>query len=1347
MRRRSSASGKLAKARRQKAGMRNVRTVRKRGSSNAGQETEVVRLRRELEEAREQQTAAADVLQVISRSTFDLRAVLDTLVESAARVCEALNATIYLRDGAVAVIHSHFGPLEVTPIGTRQVLNINWVGGHAMLEARTVHVPDLLNSDEYPEGRKIASRLGHRTTLAVPLFRNETAIGAILLRRQEVRPFTDRQIAQVQNFAAQAVIAIENARLLNELRQRTADLTESLQQQTATSEILDVISNSPTDSQPAFNAIVRSGLRLFPDAAIMIGLLDGDVVRAAAIADADPAGAEALRARTPLPLSREFITSTAILDRREIDLPDVREAPEELAAGARNFLASGYRAQTVVPMMRGEAAIGTVNVVRRRPGPLSDKQRELLRIFANQAVIAIENTRLFNELRESLQQQTATADVLKVISRSTFDLPTVLNTLADSAGTLCQAENVQIVLRDGEVYRLVACNGFSPEYQEYVRQHPIPVGGGTLVGRTALVVAPVHIPDVLADSEYTYREGQRLAGYRAMLGVPLVREGSCIGVMAMTRQAPQPFTAKQIELANTFANQAVIAIENVRLFEAEQQRTRELSESLERQTATSDVLSIISSSPGELEPVFEAMLAKATHLCEAKFGALYLFEGGSFRVVAVHGSAPPSFVEARRQYPLLPATPGTSLGRVAATKQTVQIPDAQAEPAYRITTAASVGLETGGLRTVLSVPMLKEGELIGTFNLFRQEVRPFTDKQIEVVTNFAAQAVIAIENARLLNELRQRTTDLAESLEQQTATSNVLEVISRSAFDLQAVFETVAESSVRLCGSDRAFIYRFDGELLRIAATFNAPQDLKDFVSRNPLRPGRDSASGRAALERRTIHIPDVLADPEYTYGSKYVEAIRTMLAVPILKGDDLLGVLGSYHLAEVRPFTDKQIALVETFADQAAIAIDNVRLLDELRQSLEQQTATADMLKLISRSTFDLRSVLNTLVESAARLCEADITTISRQKEGHYHVVAAYGFPPGLQDYYETMPMDQGRGSLFGRILLERKPVQIVDVLADPEYAMHELQKRAGFRTVLGVPLLRDGIPIGILSVNRTTVRPFTDKQIELVTAFADQAAIAIENVRLFDEIQEKSRQLEEASQHKSQFLANMSHELRTPLNAILGYTELMTDGAYGEPSEKMLGILKRLEANGKHLLGLINDVLDLSKIEAGQLILELSDYCIQDIAQTVRSTLEPLAADKKLGFKVEVAAQMPPGHGDGRRLTQVLINLVGNAIKFTDTGEVAIKAEAHNGSFHVSVRDTGPGISSADQARLFQEFQQADNAITRKKGGTGLGLAISKRIIEMHGGRIWVESHPGQGSTFTFTLPVIVERQVEAA
>jgi signal transduction histidine kinase len=469
----------------------------------------------------------------------------------------------------------------------------------------------------------------------------------------------------------------------------------------------------------------------------------------------------------------------------------------------------------------------------------------------------------------------------------------------------------------------------------------------------------------------------------------------------------------------------------------------------------------------------------------------------------------------------------------------------------------------------------------------------------------------------------------------------------------------------------------------------------------------------------------------------------RTVLGVPMLKDNDLIGVFAICR-QEVRPFSDKQVELVQNFASQAVIAIENTRLLKELRQSLQQQTSTADVLRVISRSTFDLKTVLNTLVESVARLCEADLASIPRRAGAIFDHVATYGYSPEFREFLERNPIKPGRGTVTGRAVLEGKIIHIPDVLDDPEYDYIEGQKVGGYRTLLGVPLMRNGAAIGVLAVARSAARPFTAQQIELAQTFADQAVIAIENVRLFEEIQEKSRQLEVASQHKSQFLANMSHELRTPLNAILGYTELILDSIYGEPTEKMREVLERLQANGKHLLGLINDVLDLSKIEAGQLTLDLADYSVQDIVHTVITAVEPLASGKQLALTAEVAPNLPRGHGDGRRLAQVLLNLVGNAIKFTDQGEVAIKAATSDGLFTVAVRDTGPGIAPGDRAKIFEEFQQADNSVTRRKGGTGLGLSIAKRIIEMHGGRIWVESEIGKGSTFAFTIPVHVNRPV---
>jgi signal transduction histidine kinase/DNA-binding response OmpR family regulator len=591
---------------------------------------------------------------------------------------------------------------------------------------------------------------------------------------------------------------------------------------------------------------------------------------------------------------------------------------------------------------------------------------------------------------------------------------------------------------------------------------------------------------------------------------------------------------------------------------------RERDEALEQLAAASEVLNVISTSPDDLRPVFRAILENATRICEAKFGVLLMYNGDAFSAEALH-KVPSAFADFLRRGPIRPG-PHISFARAVKSKQPIQYADVTKIRSYiRQEPLAIAAVELGGYRTILSVPMLRSRAPIGVIVMFRQEVRPFGDKQIVLLQNFAAQAVIAIENTRLLNELR-------ESLQQQTATSDVLEVISRSAFDLKVVFETVAESSVRLCGANRAFIYRFDGELLRLAAAFNAPQKLQEWLEQKPIRAGRQGAAARAALEGRTIHIPDVLVDPEYSWGVKDVEAIRTVLAVPILKGDELLGVMIIYRLEEVRPFTKNQIALVETFADQAAIAI---------------------------------------------------------------------------------------------------------------------------------------------------------------------------ENVRLFAEIQDKSRQLAEASVHKSQFLASMSHELRTPLNAIIGVTEMLREDV--EAAKQDTEPLDRVLGAGRHLLALINDILDLSKIEAGRMELHLETFPLAPVIQDVAKTIEPMATKNGNRIVIECPADLGTIHADQTRFRQSLLNLASNANKFTEKGTITIAARQERDSgrdwISLAVADTGIGMTPDQMGKLFQEFSQASSRTASKYGGTGLGLAVSRHFCRMMGGDITVESESGKGSTFTIRLPRIVQ------
>jgi signal transduction histidine kinase len=674
-------------------------------------------------------------------------------------------------------------------------------------------------------------------------------------------------------------------------------------------------------------------------------------------------------------------------------------------------------------------------------------------------------------------------------------------------------------------------------------------------------------------------------------------------------------------------------------------------------------------------------------------------------------------------------------GRALLECTTVQIPDAQTDPEYELTAAQKVG----GYHTMIGTPLLREGTPIGVFGLARLSVRPFTEKQIELVNTFADQAVIAIENVRLLNELR-------DSLQQQTATSEVLQVISSSPGELEPVFQAILENATRICEASFGNLLLSEGSAFRVAAMHGAPLAWDELRRRDPvIRFGPKSPLARIATTRQLEHIADVRMEEAYLERDQTVVTFvemtgaRTVLAVPMLKENELIGAIAIYR-NDVKPFSDKQIELLANFASQAVIAIENTRLLRELRESLQQQTATADVLKIISRSTFDLKAVLNTLVESAARLCDADMAAIPRLVGADFHHFASYGYTPDFQEFMERHPIVPGRGTATGRAALEGRTVHIPDVLADPEYSLTEGQKIAGYRTLLAVPLVREGAPIGVLAMARAAPRPFTPKQIELVETFADQAVIAIENVRLFDEIQDKSKQLAEASERKSQFLASMSHELRTPLNAIIGLTEMMVTNAARFGTKKALEPLRRVNAAGTHLLSLINEVLDLSKIEAGKLELNPEPVNLARLIDEVIGTAGQLAEKNHNRLVVEAQENLGALNADSMRLKQILLNLLSNACKFTKEGEVALrlrKVVDGRDWVELAVADTGIGLTAEQQAKLFQEFTQADSLTARRYGGTGLGLALSRKLARMMGGDVTVTSEPGKGSVFTVRVP----------
>ncbi len=768
------------------------------------------------------------------------------------------------------------------------------------------------------------------------------------------------------------------------------------------------------------------------------------------------------------------------------------------------------------------------------------------------------------------------------------------------------------------------------------------------------------------------------------------------------------------------------------------ERTSELRESLEQQTATSEILRVISSSPTSEQPVFDAIVASAQRLFPDKGFGLEIVVDGQLHIKAV-ALAPDGVVDeaaVRRLYPI-PVDASSTTGQAILESRVVRVFDTEAEGAPAGSRMAGRAF---GYREITAVPLLREGRAIGAIGMAsRKTGGSLSPKQEALIQTFADQAVIAIENARLFDEVQARTREVEESLEYQTAISEVLRVISESPTDVTPVFRTILESAQRLFDQPMTAVFLYDGTNVDMVATINWPEKaLEDAKRHYPAPPHPQMISGRVILGGTVLSIEDTLADPEYEKVTASAGHWRRMLGAPMIRDGATVGaIVVCWRKPGKTP--QRQADLLKTFADQAVIAIENVRLLTETREALDRQTAIADILRAISDSVTDFKPILDVVVTRAAQICGARDAHIFLVEGERLVQAAVYGDLTRVE-VPETLPLV--RGTAPGRAVLDLQVIHIPDLalVSDDEYPIsRELHQKFGHRSMLCVPLLREGAALGVIAMRRTEAGGFTDNQVALMRAFADQAAIAIANTRLFEEIQEKGRQLQLANQHKSDFLANMSHELRTPLNAVIGFSEVLIEGMFGDLNEKQLDYTQDIHSSGKHLLSLINDILDLSKIEAGRMELEVTTFDLPSALGNAVTLVRERALRHGIDLKMAVDETLGEYVGDERKFKQIMLNLLSNAVKFTgDGGRVTVAAHRAGEDIEVSVSDSGIGITPEDQPRVFEEFVQVGSNYATKREGTGLGLPLARRFVELHGGRMWLESVPGEGSTFFFNLPV---------